>query len=190
MDVQQKLSGFYKIVTGEAQKKREEIFEQIRNKMKNDFEKDFEKTCRHSIEKINNKKFKYEQVKNKEIVETVSMARKNFLILRNELKNELFEQAEKKIFEFTKTQIYFEHIESELKAMNYENPVIEFSSSDNELLKQMEKKFTFKIILSNENFLGGYRIYLKNSKIVIDKSFKTRLERAKENFNKFKLPNI
>lgn len=190
MDVQQKLSGFYKIVTSEAQKKREEIFNQVKNDIKNNFEYNLQKSLKRAIEKVNTKKFESEQLKNKEIVEAISLSRKNILLLRAKLKNELFDEVEKKVIEFAKSHAYFEHIESELKKINYENPLIELSSEDKDLLAYLQKKFTFEFFISKENFLGGYRIYLQNSKIVIDKSFLQRLEKSKESFNEFKLPNL
>lgn len=190
MDVQQKLSGFYRIIMGEAQQKKSKIFSELIQKIENDFKRDYEKETRLALTKINNKKFDFEQDANKKIVENASAERKKFLQLRSKLKDELFDRIQQSLIEFTNSQIYFEQIEKELRAINFQNPSIEFSNSDNELLLVMRQKFPFKMFLSEENFLGGYRIYLADSKIVIDKSFKLRLENAKSNFNKFKLPNF
>ncbi len=188
MDVQQKLSGFYRIIMGEAQKKKSKIFSELIQKIENDFQRDYEKETRLAISKINNKKFGFEQDANKKIVENAADQRKKFLQLRSKLKDELFDRAQENLIEFTKSQIYFEHIEKELSSIKFDEPSIEFSSNDNELMLMMREKFPFKMFLSKENFIGGYRIYLDNSKIVIDKSFKVRLDNAKNNFNKFKLP--
>ena len=78
----------------------------------------------------------------------------------------------------------------EREVYKFKNFVFEFSDKDQDLISVIANNFAFEIMISKDNFIGGYKIYANNHKILIDKTFKCRLEKLKNQFNKFKLINL
>lgn len=190
MDVQQKLAGFYKIITDEAMQKKTEMFNSVKDKIEKEIGETLRKTYYVALQKISSEKFELDQKINNQVVNELSTSRKKIFAKRNQLKDKLFLEVEKKLRDFTGTNEYKGFIAKELQSIDYKNPIIEFSMTDKNLTEHIQKKFAFEFFIGKEDFVGGYKIYLNNSKIVIDKSFKTRLTKFYDEFNKFKLPNI
>ena len=188
MDIQQKLSGFYKAITDEAQKQRAEIFIEMRDKIKNNFDNAFQNFCHNAEKKIKSEELILNQHLNQAISNESANARKNLFALRNQLKNELFNEVEKRLRDFVLTPEYLQLMITKFEKID-NNSRVEISKFDEKLLACMDN-FTFESFKSNDDFIGGFKIYLHNSKIVVDNSFQSKLQNVKENFNMFKLPNF
>ena len=97
--------------------------------------------------------------------------------------------------DFVETDDYKNQIIKELnnfdpKKYKFKDFVFEFSERDRDLISVIKNNFEFEILTSKEDFIGGYKIYANNYKILLDKTFKCRLEKLEEQFNKFKLVNL
>lgn len=189
MDIQEKLSRFYKAITDEAQKQKSEIFTDMKNKIKKNFDDAFQNFCYDAGKKISSKKLILNQCLNQTISNESDTARKNLFTLRNQLKTKLFDESEKMLRDFVLTPEYIQFMQTKLEKID-NNSLVEISKFDENLLAFIKNNFTFKFFKSDEDFIGGVKIYLHDSKIVVDDSLLSKLENVKQNFNIFKLPNF
>ena len=144
--------------------------------------------------KINSECLFLEQDKNNCVSNELVSAKEKMYIIRESLKQELFYGVKKELKKFVKTEEYINFIELELKkfidANNNKDIIIEFSAGDKQVAEYINKKLELEFFISEQDFIGGYKIYIGDSRIVLDKSFLSRLENIKSKFNKFKLPVI
>ena len=114
MDIQEKLSRFYKAITDEAQKQKSEIFTDMKNKIKKNFDNAFQNFCYDAGKKISSKKLILNQRLNQTISNESDTARKNLFTLRNKLKTELFDESEKMLRDFVLTPEYIQFMKNKI----------------------------------------------------------------------------
>ena len=195
MDIQTKLSKFYKMVISEENKKNLDEFAGDCNKIREQIKKYFDNLYIDMVEKISIQKLKVCDKTDKFLALKILETRKKLLLKRLDLKRMFFIELKKKIIDFVETDDYKKQILKELndfdpKNYKFKNFVFEFSERDRDLISVIKDNFEFEILLSKEDFIGGYKIYANNYKVLLDKTFKCRLEKLEEQFNKFKLVNL
>ena len=188
MDTKEKLDLIQKDIIESAQKSKTKIFIENISDIREDFSCHFQKCVDNALEEIKIKKDEFKYQRSKSVTEFINEYKKNILRFRAETTDKLFKEAKIKIKAFTKSDDYIEYMLNDLKKIKHENPIIEFSCCDTKLIEHAKTKFDYKFILSKEDFLGGFRIYLDDPKVIIDKSFEARLDIIKRDFNLFKLP--
>ena len=195
MDLQAKLSNFYKMVMSEAESKNLNEFTCDLNKIKNEIKNYFDAAYSYMTDQVNIKKLKLNDQTDKCLALKLLETKKKLLLKRLDLKRMFFIELEKKVTDFVESDDYKKQILKELnefdpKKYKFKNFVFEFSDKDQDLISVIANNFAFEIMISKDNFIGGYKIYANNHKILIDKTFKCRLEKLKNQFNKFKLINL
>ena len=195
MDIQAKLSKFYKMVISEANKKNLDEFADDFNKIQEEIKRYFDNLYANMVEKINIQKLELCSRTDKLLALKVLETKKKLLLKRLDLKHMFFVELKKKITDFVETDDYKKQILKELnnfdpKNYKFKDFVFEFSERDRDLISVIKNNFEFEILTSKEDFIGGYKIYANNYKILLDKTFKCRLEKLEEQFNKFKLVNL
>lgn len=103
---------------------------------------------------------------------------------RNMLINSMFEKIEKNISEYTKTEEYKSRLKADfLKATELlkDNIIINARVCDIEYLKQYANE-NIVIKEADRNILGGFTAYSNSSRLLLDCTLKTRLEKEKKSF--------
>jgi hypothetical protein len=190
--VQNKIASFYRVIINESRAKRKAAFFDIREKF-NDSVDDFLKSeinkCEDGVKK-EKKKIETREIKN--IIKKNNLDKKNLIIKRENLKNDLFLKIESRLKNFTNSKLYFNFVSNEINKTDKNNILkIEFNKKDSELVIKLKElfNFDFNFIFSEDEFIGGFKVYLKSPKAVIDKTFKAKLNFEKNNFNKINLAN-
>ncbi len=195
MGIQTKLSKFYKMAISEANKKHLDEFADDCSKIWEEVKNYLDDLYVDIIKKIDVQKLKLCKQTDKFLALKILETKKKLLLKRLDLRRMFFVELKKKIIDFVETDDYKNHILKELNNFDPENYkfkdfVFEFSERDKNLISVIKNNFEFEILISKEDFIGGYKIYANNYKVLLDKTFKRRLEKLEEQFNKFKLVNL
>lgn len=195
MDIQTKLSKFYKMVMAEAENKNLSEFVHDYDKIQTEIKNYFDSLYADMIEKINIQKLKFDSQTDKFLASKIFDIRKNLLLKRLDLKDIFFAELKKKVTDFVKTDDYEKYILDKLnnfdpKKYKFENFVFEFSYKDESLISRIKNNFEFEFLFSKADFIGGYKIYANNHKILIDKTFDNKIRKLENQFNKFKLVEL
>ena len=195
MDIQTKLSKFYKMVVTEAENKNFSEFVHDYDKIQTEIKNYFDSLYADMIEKINIQKLKFDSQTDKFLASKIFDIRKNLLLKRLDLKDIFFAELKKKVTDFVKTDDYEKYISDKLnnfdpKKYKFENFVCEFSYKDESLISRIKNNFEFEFLFSKADFIGGYKIYANNHKILIDETFDGKIGKLENQFNKFKLVEL
>ena len=195
MDIQTKLSKFYKMVVTEAENKNFSEFVHDYDKIQTEIKNYFDSLYADMIEKINIQKLKFDNQTDKFLASKIFDIRKNLLLKRLDLKDIFFAELKKKVTDFVKTDDYEKYILDKLnnfdpKKYKFENFVFEFSYRDESLISRIKNNFEFEFLFSKADFIGGYKIYANNHKILIDETFDGKIGKLENQFNKFKLVEL
>ena len=103
------------------------------------------------------------------------------------IENRIFEAVERKLAEFRKSPEYGEYLVRKVnEAIDFaegESITVYIDPSDQESVGPLLKKRGVSPTVSKESFGGGVRVVLNKSRILIDNSFKKKLEEAREWFS-------
>ena len=98
---------------------------------------------------------------------------------RQLLLDELFEKLRKRLIEFRQSPAYRKWIDDHFQHLNpKEYTAIEIDPNDQILLK---RPLEFKIIKS-QGLIAGFKLHHHNGKVILDESFATKIEEAKQWF--------
>jgi vacuolar-type H+-ATPase subunit E/Vma4 len=106
--------------------------------------------------------------------------------VRMELRKKLFAEVDQLLEEYMDTEEYktllVKYIEKACKAAGNEELEIYINSSDEDIKAFLEKETNTKLIVSNEDFIGGIQAIIPARNILVDYSFKSSYETAKRDF--------
>lgn len=189
MKTEEKLKEFSRLAEEEAELKRRKNLREINAKIKEAANKgimELEITSKNNIDKELNK---LTQLRNKRLLEEKNKVKLSLINLRLKYIEDIFNNIEKKLYEFTKTEQYKNYLIENIKKISKNISEIYLTKEDmihvNIIKQQIEN--SINIIESEENFIGGFKGLLLNKKMIIDKSFKAKLLDEKEKFNGFKI---
>ena len=186
MNVEKKLATFSKIIEEEANAKRQATLHEIDTKLNTTLEDFKAKAEAEARAKIDAEKTAADRLVKREISMYSNDRKKTLLAKRTELEDKLFESARTKLVEYTKSEEYKENlikfVENE---MNNGPCEIIVSKSDYERFFAGEQWASI-ISSGNDNFIGGYKVVLKDRGRIIDNTYKLKLDDAKENFKGLK----
>lgn len=190
MNIDEKLKMLYKISVKEAEEKKESTL--------NEINKEFETQCSNykkraeekSEKKLKNEKFNIEQEVNKKITEVSIDTKKRLIELRKELTKNIFENVLNKLNDYTNTEEYKEYLVNTI-----ENAVNEFGSEIDVYVVENDKKYIDYIFdktkikpkISEEDFIGGTKISIKNKNIIVNNTLKLKFDDEKNSFNELKI---
>lgn len=190
MNIDEKLKMLYKISVKEAEEKKESTL--------NEINKEFETQCSNykkraeekSEKKLKNEKFNIEQEVNKKITEVSIDTKKRLIEFRKELTKNIFENVLNKLNDYTNTEEYKEYLVNTI-----ENAVNEFGSEIDVYVVKNDKKYIDYIFdktkikpkISEEDFIGGTKISIKNKNIIVNNTLKLKFDDEKNSFNELKI---
>lgn len=190
MNIDEKLKMLYKISVKEAEEKKESTL--------NEINKEFETQCSNykkraeekSEKKLKNEKFNIEQEVNKKITEVSIDTKKRLIEFRKELTKNIFENVLNKLNDYTNTEEYKEYLVNTI-----ENAVNEFGSEIDVYVVENDKKYIDYIFdktkikpkISEEDFIGGTKISIKNKNIIVNNTLKLKFDDEKNSFNELKI---
>lgn len=105
---------------------------------------------------------------------------------KDELEAVIFEDIEKRLEIFKKSPEYIEyltkHIQEAIDFAQKDEMVVYIDPSDEACIPELEKRFGFAPKISRESWMGGMRAVIRSKNILIDNSFATLLQDAKDEF--------
>jgi len=103
-----------------------------------------------------------------------------------ELKKVLFEEVERLLLEYMKTEEYTEllvtYIKKAVKFADGAATTLYINPSDADKKEYLEERTGMTLTVSKEDFIGGVRAVIREKNILIDHAFKGAIERE---YNKF-----
>ena len=187
MKTEEKLKEFEKLLEIEAERIRKSNLREINAKVKEESGKEIREAELKSKEKINEAFNKLNQERNKKILETKNSYKKELIDLRQEYKNNIFENVEKKLWEFTKTEEYKLYLVEGIKQISNDDIEIYLSKQDMLHADFIKKETHTDVLSSNEDLIGGFKAIIRNKNMMIDNSFRSKLLEEREKFNAFKI---
>ena len=130
--------------------------------------------------------------KNTDIANASARTKRELYDLRGRLTDDLYEKIAARLNDFTKSSGYYDYLRGKIDAViksNFldENAIkIILSRGDIHLTERLSSDLKIAVTAGTDDFGGGFILILKNNG-ALDKSFKTRLEEARENFNSIRI---
>lgn len=186
MTTEEKLSNFHDIVMEEANKQGDVLIKEHDKRLTTLYEKEKETYTKRSQLALRAARDRLNREKNKKIFEASLDARRLVGNHTAELKNKLFEQVEKRLFEYKKTPEYTScliKLIEQIKTFSKENETIFYLDPSDAALKEiLEKETQITLTISDRSFMGGIRGVIPLKSILIDHSFSSKLAEQKENY--------
>jgi len=178
-------------VLGDVQKEAEAVISQAENEAKETLKKAKEEADENYKTIINQAETKAETERRRISSITEVENRNRLLQTKENLVDQAFDKALKKLKDFTTTKQYqnyvIELIEKVAKSMGRKDIVIQVNTRDKawlteDTLDRLSKKIHCKLKLSSqsENFIGGFKIQTENGKITYDSTIDSQLQDLKE----------
>jgi len=178
-------------VLGDVQKEAEAVISQAENEAKETLKKAKEEADENYKTIINQAETKAETERRRISSITEVENRNRLLQTKENLVDQAFDKALKKLKDFTTTKQYqnyvIELIEKVAKGMGRKDIVIQVNTRDKawlteDTLDRLSKKIHCKLKLSSqsENFIGGFKIQTENGKITYDSTIDSQLQDLKE----------
>lgn len=192
MKIEAKINEFTKVAESEAEKKRALILEELEKEMNASIEIKTKELEDLSSKTIKEEKIKIDQEFNKEVIQKVSTYKKDLMSLRNRYEAELFSDVKSDLDKFIASNEYVNFLVKEIRGSldgsnNFKLYLTKRDISHKEDITKEFKDVNLEILPSDEDFIGGFKIVIVDKNILMDNSFKTRLQEEKEKFNGFRI---
>lgn len=187
MDIDNKLEHFMDISIKTATQQHDKIVEKYKAKLDRIFEDHkkeaqrkaalSEKIAIDSIQRAAHKEFSHEQVRIK----------RNLSVKTDKMKDELFEEMVSLLTEYKKTPEYYTLLLNQIRqAVDFskeDEMTIYIDPDDNHFLEKLSSETGVKLTVSSYSFMGGTRAVIPSKNVLIDNSFKSKIENIKEHFS-------
>ena len=187
MTTEEKLKHFLDVTVENANAKSVETIEEYKQGLKKVFESHKEDALRKQELQIKLSEENLRKEKNSEVSKQQIEIKKELGKKQEELKSLLFHEVENKLEEYMSTKEYWkyliDHIIEAKKFAQDEEIQIYIDPADEEALESLEKATGTQISVSEYSFHGGIRAVIRSKNILIDQSFETRLNEAKDGFS-------
>lgn len=187
MTTEEKLKHFLDVTVENANAKSVETIEEYKQGLKKVFESHREDALRKQELQIKLSEENLRKEKNSEVSKQQIEIKKELGKKQEELKSLLFHEVENKLEEYMSTKEYrkylIDHIIEAKKFAQDEEIQIYIDPADEEALESLEKATGTQISVSEYSFHGGIRAVIRSKNILIDQSFETRLNEAKDGFS-------
>lgn len=184
----EKLSAFSSAVKRETDSKIEQLKREVEEYEKAELEKvredQYNRMFTYMQDQVQIIKSKYRQSITKFELES----KRNLFVYRNQLTEQVFEQVQKRLLDFTKTADYQDFLLKQIQAAMKEFPcqtgVILLAKEDMSLANQIKTAISnvTTVEADSKNHLGGFTIVNREQGLVADKTFQTALEEEKQQF--------
>lgn len=123
---------------------------------------------------------------NRELAENQIEIKRNISKKQEELKDKLFAEIREKITAFKTTPAYhnllIQQIKDAVKFAGADEIVIYIDPADKDLLGLLKDSTNVSILVSDTSFFGGIKAVIQSKNILINNSFKNKLEEVSDNF--------
>lgn len=187
MTVEEKLQHFTNACMADARQRANKMIDDYKDALEKSFEEHKHDEARRADMQIKLACEKIEKEGNKDLAIEHMKLRKQFGAKQEELKNKLFTEIKDKLEKFMTTPEYQKLLEAQVKyAIDFagdDELVIYMDPADGELINRISLHHGFPITASQYSFMGGTRAVIPHKNILIDNSFESKLEKAKEHFH-------
>ncbi len=186
MTLDEKLDLFYDSAMKDATAKNIQIIEDFKRSLQQIYDDHKATALQNAKLTLQLETEKLTRDKNKKLSAEAINIRRNTTLKTMELKEILFEQVEKKLEEFMKTDDYISVLVKQIrnaKAFSKDEALtIYINPSDADKKSRLEKESNTELTVSTTDFVGGTRAVIHSKNILIDNSFMTKLAEEKETF--------
>lgn len=186
MTTEEKLKHFLDVTVENANAKSVETIEEYKKGLEKIFESHKEDALRKQKLQIKLSEESLTKEKNSEVSKQQMEIKKELGKKQEELKSLLFHEVENKLEEYMSTKEYrnylINHIKEAKKFAQNEEIQIYIDPADEEGLEALEMATGTQISVSEYSFHGGIRAVIRSKNILIDQSFETKLNEAKNGF--------
>ncbi|MCX7715100.1 MAG: V-type ATP synthase subunit E [Clostridia bacterium] len=186
--VEDKLTSFSAFVLQEAKEQSSRVIEEIEYKKNEIVDKKELELLTDAYERIQKMVSKYSRENNERVLKVEMGFRKELLVKREQIMNEVFSEVIKKINEYVDSPDYknwlVKKIESACAEVGEGNKIVYITEKDSRYRQEIEKDNVVVNTVCEDDFLGGARVYNSDKKIFADYSIKQMLEDEKHNFLK------
>ena len=187
MTTEEKLKHFLDVTIENANTKSVETLEEYKKGLEKVFESHKEDALRKQELQIKLSEENLRKEKNSEVSKQQLEIKRELGKKQEELKSLLFHEVEDKLEEYMSTKEYRKYLIDHIKAAKGfaqdEEIQIYIDPADEEGLEALEKATGIQIAVSEYSFHGGMRAVIRSKNILIDQSFETRLNEAKDRFS-------
>lgn len=186
----EKLNTFTSLVIQDAREKREKLLEDVEKEYSKKLDESEIGLLQGAYENIQQNIHEVQKDANARILHAQMEARKKLILKREEIINEIMENAKGKLIEFAKSEEYKkwlpEKIENALNEVGKGSKIVYISPDDMDMKEQIEQiSQTSKITVeatSERGFIGGAKVLNTDRKVSVDYSFGEMLSSQKHEF--------
>lgn len=187
MNLDEKLEHFYSSVIDSATKQNIEIVEEFKKTLRKNYEERKDAALRKAEANYRMASDNIIRERNRRISAEALDIRRKVLEKTAEISDQIFKDVKIKLDEYMKTSAYDDLLSEQIKnAVNFakgDSITVYINPSDADKISSLEEKTGISLTVSNRDFIGGTRAVIPSRSILIDNSFLTRLEEAKNSFS-------
>lgn len=186
--VEEKIDKFAHDIMTDVSQKRKAIMEDTEKELEAIYEEKELAYLSKAYEIIQNGLKNIQREKNEIISRSIMDSKRKILKAREDIIKDTFEDAEKKLMDFTQEEDYYDYlrkmIKEDMKQIGDGDILIYIADSNKKYLSALNKEFSNKVTLEDKNtkMIGGCKIFNKTRNIFLDDSFYSKLYGQKETF--------
>ncbi|GKX30848.1 hypothetical protein SH1V18_33280 [Vallitalea longa] len=186
--VEEKIDKFAHDIMTDVSKKRKAIMEQTEKELEAIYEEKELAYLSKAYEIIQNGLKSIQREKNEILSRSIMDSKRKILKAREDIIKDTFEDAEKKLKNFTLKKDYCAYlkkmIKEDIEQIGKGDILIYIANTDEKYLAPLNKEFDNNVALEDKNnkMIGGCKIFNKTRNIFIDDSFYSKLYGQKEIF--------
>jgi len=185
-----KLKEFEEIAIEKAKKQRAQYLRELNKDIKNEAQKVISAAQSQSEVYVDNLLTFLIMEKNKEIAGEKMRLKRELADLRKEHEDKIFSAVKEKLDEFVLSPHYGAYLAEGIRRMlRYSNRFL-LNKPDMVYKENFERTLYVEVLPSEEDFYGGFKAVTSNKNIVIDNSFKVKLDALREAFMGFEVDTI
>lgn len=186
MTIQEKITHIREAAMAEARGQGNEIIENHRKALENIFETHRQEVSMQAATRIKTETASVRHQLNSAVSKGQLKLRRELSVVKNALKNDLFCEVRQMLEDYMKTEDYqtllVDYIMKAAKFADGQPLTIYMNESDRDKKSLLEQRTGMKIMMSEEEFIGGIRAVIPGRNILIDYSFRGALEKEYEEF--------
>lgn len=187
MTNEEKLLNFQTITMQSARQKSLSIIKEFEDSLNKSFQEHISEKNQQAELQLKTESANLSRQKNKELSLKQIQLRKKLTQKQNELKAKIFDEVKELLKQFMDTPDYeallIRQIQKDMEFAHGQNIVIYIDPTDQAKKTGLESTTGASLTISEYSFMGGTRAVISEQSILIDDSFKTKLEEAYAEFS-------
>jgi len=183
MTVQQKLALFSEKASTNVKQQRQEFSREMRNLLKKAQHEAEITAQKEAAEQIRLEKQKVNREMQKKINTANMEARQKIAALQESFAKELFSELKGDLIAFSASPAYGDYLlEGIVKHIELGFSIVQLMARDSSYKEAIEAETSFRVELTEEDFIGGFKLLSENRRMIADFSLLNRLEETKNDF--------